>query len=95
MEKGGPPCSLSCFYGGDFLIAQDRSLTPCLLMGDDMAAFALMTADKSVIATSPSYVNFTWITSPTQRWSDSSDGHCESLLPRDPLFFSEGLSALS
>lgn len=44
MEKDGPPCSLSCFYGGDFLIAQDRSLTPCLLMGDDMAAFALMTA---------------------------------------------------
>ncbi len=71
MEKGGPPCSLSCFYGGDFLIAQDRSLTPCLLMGDDMAAFALMTADKSVIATPPSYVNFTRITSPTAamaRW---------------------------
>ncbi|MFQ9029768.1 MAG: hypothetical protein ACLR54_08585 [Oscillospiraceae bacterium] len=71
MERDGPPCSLSCFYGGDFLIAQDRSLTPCLLMGDDMAAFALMTADKSVIATPPSYVNFTGITSPTAamaRW---------------------------
>ena len=65
MEKGGPPCSLSCFYGGDFLIAQDRSLIPCLLMGDDMAAFTLMTADKSVIATPPSYVNFTRFTSPT------------------------------
>lgn len=40
-------------------------------MGDDMAAFALMTADKSVIATPPSYVNFTRITSPTAalaRW---------------------------
>ena len=71
MENGGPPCSLNCFYGGDFLIAQNRSHTPCLLMGDDMAAFALMTADKSVIATPPSYVNFTRITSPTAamaRW---------------------------
>ena len=40
-------------------------------MGDDMAAFTLMTADKSVIATSPSYVNLTRITSPTAamaRW---------------------------
>ena len=40
-------------------------------MGDDMAAFALMTADKSAIATSPSYVNFTRITPPTAamvRW---------------------------
>ena len=27
-------------------------------MGDDMAAFTLMTADKSVITTPPSYVNF-------------------------------------
>jgi len=40
-------------------------------MGDDMATFALMTADKSVIATPPSYVNFTRFTSPTAamaRW---------------------------
>lgn len=40
-------------------------------MGKDMAAFALMTADKSVIATPPSYVNFVRITSPTAalaRW---------------------------
>lgn len=40
-------------------------------MGKDMATFALMTADKSVIATPLSYVNFTRITSPTTamaRW---------------------------
>ena len=52
-------------------LARFCCLTPCLLMGNDMAAFALMTADKSVIATPPSYVNFTWITSPTAamaRW---------------------------
>jgi len=34
-------------------------------MGDDMADFALMTTDEPVISTPPSYVNFTWITSPT------------------------------
>ena len=52
-------------------LARFCCLTPCLLMGNDMTAFALMTADKSVIATSPSYVNFVRITSPTAalvRW---------------------------
>jgi len=40
-------------------------------MGDDMAAFTLMTADEPVISTPPSYVSFTGITSPTAamaRW---------------------------